>query len=90
MKYKLRYSKKAKKTLDSYGKDVRERLEEEFIGLLLFLEGKESMNPDVKFLKGKYQGLYCLRIGKYRAIFCIEPYEQAILIIDINSRGDIY
>lgn len=90
MKYKLLYSRKAKKALNSYGKDIRERLEKEFTELLLFLEGKAAKNPDIKFLKGKYHGLYRLRIGKYRAIFGMKPGEKIILIIDIDSRGDIY
>ncbi len=44
---------------------------------------------DIKNIKG-YETLKRLRIGKYRALFEIIDNELVILVIDIDSRGDIY
>lgn len=43
---------------------------------------------DIKTLQG-YQGLYRLRIGKWRIIFSY-PDEDTILIEKIGTRGDVY
>lgn len=38
----------------------------------------------------KYDDIFRLRIGKYRAIFRVIKEEIVISVIDIDSRGDIY
>lgn len=44
---------------------------------------------DIKSLKGT-DGLYRLRIGKYRAIYAIINDTLIIRIINIDSRGQVY
>jgi len=43
---------------------------------------------DIKVLQG-YQGLYRLRIGKWRIVFSY-PDDNTILIEKIGTRGDVY
>ena len=50
-----------------------------------------SSNYDIKkYHHKKYDDIFRLRIGKYRAIFRIVKNELIIFVIDIDSRGDIY
>jgi mRNA interferase RelE/StbE len=52
---------------------------------------KESLTKDVysgKPLKGKYEGLYSLRIGDYRVIYKIVS--DGVLILAVGDRKDIY
>lgn len=84
--YKIKFSKNSLEFL----KDNKK------IGLKFyqaFFEISENMSKikeyDIKNIKG-YETLKRLRIGKYRALFEIIDNELVILVIDIDSRGDIY
>ncbi|MBS4455415.1 type II toxin-antitoxin system RelE/ParE family toxin [Tuanshanicoccus lijuaniae] len=43
-----------------------------------------------RFKSSKYNDIFRLRIGSYRAIFRIIDNELIVYIFDIGSRGDIY
>jgi mRNA-degrading endonuclease RelE of RelBE toxin-antitoxin system len=49
----------------------------------------ESGRGDVKALKGALKGHYRLRVGKWRAFFCIEG-QNGIVVIDVDNRGQAY
>ena len=51
-------------------------------------QNPERSGLDVAKLTGRPG--YCLRIGKYRAVFERNDGELIILVIDIDSRGEIY
>lgn len=76
------YSKAAVKALKQMEKDVRNRL-------LSGIEGLTQTPPqeDIKAMQGK-EGIYRLRVGKYRVLYHYE--NDALKIDDIGSRGDIY
>lgn len=44
----------------------------------------------VRFKHTKYNDIFRLRIGKYRAIFRVVNNELVILVIKIDSRGEVY
>ncbi|RTZ59711.1 MAG: hypothetical protein DSZ31_03460 [Gammaproteobacteria bacterium] len=44
----------------------------------------------MKPLKGKYKGLYRLRVGNYRVIYKRDNDKLVILVIRIGHRRDIY
>lgn len=84
--YKVKYSKDSVKFMKNNKK----------VGLKFFAAFSEiaenNLNVnlyDVKNLKG-YDSMKRLRIGKYRAIFEIIENKIIILVLDIDSRGDIY
>lgn len=86
MYYTIEYNKRAKKFINNnhlYGLKFIKAFKE--LSELKF----EKYNYDVKKISG-YHHRYRLRIGKYRALF--EKYDDRllILVIDIDSRGDIY
>jgi len=52
---------------------------------------KENLTKNIysgKPLKGKYEGLYSLRIGDYRVIYKIVS--DGVLILAVGHRKDIY
>ena len=73
-------SKKAAKTLDALDKATQRRIVE---GIYLIPSG------NIKPLQGYLEGRFRLRIGKYRIVFRYTS-DDALYIIDIGSRGDIY
>ncbi|MBP6281845.1 MAG: type II toxin-antitoxin system RelE/ParE family toxin [Leptotrichiaceae bacterium] len=84
--YKVKYSKDSLKFM----KDNKKAGLKFFQAFLEISENTENVSLyDVKNLKG-YESLKRLRIGKYRAIFEIINNEIMILVLDIDSRGDIY
>ena len=91
----IRYSKIALKTLQRYDRKTRERLRSKIYGLT-----KEPPEGDIKPVKGR-ESIFRLRVGKYRVLFeylsdevikedCRINSNIALLIIDVDTRGDIY
>jgi mRNA interferase RelE/StbE len=82
----VNYSKNSKKFLTKNKKE----------GILFFKAFQEIANnkDQMKFYDIKYltssNGKYRLRIGKYRAIFKVEDEKLIIIVIIIDSRGQIY
>ena len=79
--YHIVLKKRAKKFLDNLSLGERMRIVKE-------IEKLPSGN-DIKPLKG-HDGLLRLRVGKYRIIYSIDNGRWIILVIDIDSRGQIY
>ena len=75
----IQYSKLAVKTISVMDFQTKQRIKKGIEGIPL---------GDIKTLQG-YQGLYRLRIGKWRIIFSY-PDEDTILIEKIGTRGDVY
>lgn len=54
-------------------------------------ELKQTPRPDgVKKLKGKYAGLYRIRIGSFRVVYSIKDKILHILVVWIGQRGGAY
>jgi len=45
---------------------------------------------DVKAMKGRDKGKSRQRIGKWRAIFRVDPEKRIIWVTDFGARGDVY
>ncbi len=54
------------------------------------LKHYDPLMPNIKALKGEWQGVFRLRVGNYRIVFEIHQRSLAILIIDIFHRGKGY
>jgi len=83
--YNLKWNEKAVEDLRSLDRKtqkkiierIREYLPEDPVGL-----GKP--------LKGIFKGLYRYRYGSYRIIYAIDQREEAIMILRIGDRKDVY
>ena len=84
MSYSIEYKKKAKKFLDEHPKE-KTKFDEAF---------KDIANKDYKSYENKKMvassEIYRLRLGKYRALFTVINDKLVILVLDIDSRGQIY
>jgi len=87
MKWKIEYSKEAKKFIDkqNIGDEVRS-------GIRKFLQRMkgEEINIDLKKLVGNWEGYYRIRIGKIRVIFCLFKENREIFVEKVDYRGDVY
>jgi mRNA interferase RelE/StbE len=84
MKYRLEFRKKAMKFLEKH-KQEKTR----FLKAFKDISEEKFKEYDIKKIKGQ-KDFYRLRIGKYRAIYTIINDQLVILVLDIDSRGDIY
>ncbi|GAB6943599.1 type II toxin-antitoxin system RelE family toxin [Vulcanisaeta sp. JCM 14467] len=81
--YSVRFTRKAKKTLDNLPNDVRNRILARINELII--------NPICeKRLKGRLERLCRMRIGDYRVVYLIDHENQVVVIIDIGKRENIY
>ena len=83
----IRYTKKAAKYISALDKTTKKRIKIAIEGLTV-----EPPKGDIKLLKGFTDGRKRLRVGKYRIIYNYFPDGEIIvlLIMDVDSRGDIY
>lgn len=76
---KIEYTKSAIKTISAMDSQTKQRIKQGIEGIPA---------GDIKPLQG-YQGLYRLRVGKWRVVFSYHA-KNTILIEKIASRGDVY
>jgi mRNA-degrading endonuclease RelE of RelBE toxin-antitoxin system len=75
------FSKTSLKYLSKLENQVRTNIIEAIEGL--------PNKGDIRKMKGQsIQNIYRLRVGKYRVLYIQE--EDAVKILDIDTRGDIY
>jgi mRNA interferase RelE/StbE len=87
MTYKLFFLKEAVEEFKKLDKPVQRIIKEK---LELLSQNPNLLKNNIKPLKGKYKGLYRLRVGDYRIIFQVKKEEVLIIIIRIGHRIDIY
>ena len=87
MKYKLLFLKEAAEEFKKLDKAVQRIIKEK---LEILAQNPELLKNNIKPLKGKYKGLYRLRVGNYRVVYRLNKEEITILIIRIGHRKDIY
>ena len=75
------YSKTSLKYLSKLGKDMRENIVSAIDGL--------PDKGDIQKMRGQsLKNVFRLRVGRYRILYIRET--DAIRILDIDTRGDIY
>ena len=84
MTYSIEYKKKAKKFLDEHPKEKIH-----FNKAFTDIANKDYKSYDIKKMVAA-SDIYRLRLGKYRALFTVINDKLVILVLDIDSRGQIY
>jgi len=81
--HKSIFTRSFSKEFDKLPKNVKERI-------LEALE-KAAENPYAGTkLRGKLEGLWRWRIGRYRVIYLIDEKEKAVVFVDVGLRKTIY
>ncbi|TAL68014.1 MAG: type II toxin-antitoxin system RelE/ParE family toxin [Bacteroidetes bacterium] len=66
------------------------QIKEKLNNLKQWIVKNESVNIDIKKLKGEWEGFYRLRHGNMRIILSFDKENQIITVHEIALRGDIY
>ena len=83
MPHKLVFAKNFKKEFGKLPQNIQERV-------LDSLE-KVAENPySGTMLRGRLEGLWRCRVGKYRIVYLIEKKESSIVFLDVGLRKSIY
>ena len=84
---RIEYKKQAVKFLESLDRPTKQRIKSAIEGLT-----EQPPKGDIKPLQGYKDERKRLRVGKYRIIYKYEPDGEitVLMILDIDSRGDIY
>lgn len=85
--YNLSISKKAQKFISKQDKNTKQRIKESLLKLAENPYKKGTL--DIKPLQGN-KDQFRLRVGDLRILYTIDNGELIILILKIDSRGDIY
>jgi len=88
--YKVILTKGAQKDFRHLEEKIQEQIRDSLRQLKLFLSGDLEKMPDIKRLKGKYNGLYRLRCEQYRIIYDAKNTIRVIQIINIMHRQSAY
>lgn len=83
--YQIRFSKKAIKRLNNLSQDLVRRIQQKLTDLA---KNPYASNSNVKKLVNR-EG-YRLRVGDWRIIYEIDNDKIVILVLEIDTRGDIY
>lgn len=54
------------------------------------LKNNPMFGPNIKKLKGEFEGVYRYKIGSFRLFYTIDDKKIIIFIIDIENRKDSY
>ena len=87
MKWSVEYSRNADRFIQA--EDIQDEVRKHIESFLRKLQG-ESINLDVKKLKGKWKDYFRIRKGKLRIIFSIDTASRALYVERIDFRGDAY
>jgi mRNA interferase RelE/StbE len=83
LSYKSIFTRSFTKEFDKLPRDVNERI------LEALKKVAEVPYAGTK-LRGKLEGLWRWRIGKYRIIYLIDEKERAVIFLDVGLRKAIY
>ena len=83
MPYKSIFTRGFTKEFDKLPKGIRERILE---ALEKVVDGPYAGTK----LRGKLEGLWRWRVGKYRVIYLIDEKEKAVVFLDVGLRKAIY
>jgi len=81
--YNVVLSRNAARTLEKATPAMRRRI-------IAALERLKSKPHTGKSLRGELAGLFSLRIGGMRAVYEVDADKEAVVVLAIGPRGDIY
>ena len=87
-KFKIAETESFQKKLDT--RDFKHLKNKIFEFVYPILQMNPFYGPNIKKLKGEFEGFYRFRIGKYRLFYVIQENELLVISVDIDKRKDAY
>lgn len=87
MKWSVEYSRNADRFIQAEA--IQDEVRKQIEGFLRKIRG-ESINIDVKKLKGEWKGYFRIRKGRLRIIFSIDTGSSSLYVERIDFRGEAY
>lgn len=87
MTWTIEYSRDADRFIQVEG--IQGEVNKQIQDFLKKLMG-ESINIDVKKLKGEWKGYFRIRKGRLRIIFSVDTSSRSIYVERVDFRGDAY
>jgi len=84
--YSIELEPKAERQLLRLELQTRRRMIDGLKGLAEWPVPSRSVKP----LKGQFEGMYRLRVGRYRAVFAVDHSRRVISVREIGHRGSVY
>lgn len=85
--YKIEFLEEAYKEFKKLDRPVQEIIKNKLDKLA---QNPETLKNNIKQLKGKYSGLFRLRVGNYRIIYKMYNEKLLIVRVRIGHRKEIY
>jgi len=85
--YRIEFLREAYEEFRRLDRPVQELIKEKLEKLA---KNPEALKNNIKPLKGRYSGLFRLRVGNYRVIYRLEKDRLLILIVRVGHRREIY
>ena len=86
MPFTIQLTKKAKQFVEKADKKLQQRLQRTFDQIAQNLR----QHPNIKPLRGEFEGLWRYRLGDYRIVYEIRDDAQVVIVLVIARRGDVY
>ncbi|MCX5759677.1 MAG: type II toxin-antitoxin system RelE/ParE family toxin [Candidatus Hydrogenedentes bacterium] len=85
VKYRLQILPSAEKDMASLAIVLRRR-----VNAAILLLADDPRPPGCKALKGKFRGLYRIRVGDYRVVYRVKDDVLILIIISVAHRSQVY
>jgi len=85
MPYTVEFTIKADRELSRLPEKDQQRIIKKLSAL-----AQNPLPPDVIPLKGELKGHYRIRIGVYRAVYCIKKDVLVVVVVRVGHRREVY
>ncbi|WP_457603351.1 type II toxin-antitoxin system RelE family toxin [Nitratifractor sp.] len=85
--FQIAETKSFQKSRKKYGEKLYKRIKD-----IVYPQLRENpyFGPNIKRLKGEFEGFYRYRIGNYRLFYLIEEDKVIVVVTDLRSRQNAY
>lgn len=88
--WEIQFNRDALKFFNKLDNKLSSQVKDKLNNLKQWVVKNESVNLDIKKLRGEWEGFYRLRHGDIRIILNFDKENKVIIIHEIALRGDIY
>ncbi|OGU40817.1 MAG: hypothetical protein A2X61_15685 [Ignavibacteria bacterium GWB2_35_12] len=88
--WEIQFNRDALKFFNKLDNKLSSQIKDKLNNIKQWIVKNESVNIDIKKLRGEWEGFYRLRQGNIRIILNFDKEKHIITVHEIALRGDIY